>query len=329
MKQALLLLLLGLASKPLFAQQEAMLSNYFFNKLAFNPACAGSNDHLTASLTYRQQWRGFEDAPVTQVLGVHSPIGGNRVALGFSLIKDKAGATETYEIYPSYAYWVPVGRNMKLSFGLQAGLSSWHADWFDVNLEHQSDDIFDTNITTWKPNFGAGVYLHSERFYAGLSCPRILEQRLVGPGDTDVPSYAQYYRHYFAMAGAAIPIYDKQMVFRPSILVKTTGFLSRYHTQSDKQPIGAPTAVDISAALFIQETFWAGISYRTALQLPQSSDESADVFFAWHLRNGIRIGASYDILLSKIRHFSAGSFEIMAGYEFDIKVRRVYSPRYF
>jgi hypothetical protein len=47
------------------------------------------------------------------------------------------------------------------------------------------------------------------------------------------------------------------------------------------------------------------------------------------LRNGLRFGAAYDITLSKLRTASSNSFEIMLGYEFDVKVKQVVSPRYF
>ena len=74
--------------------------------------------------------------------------------------------------------------------------------------------------------------------------------------------------------------------------------------------------------------FWVGASYRTALS-GKSSHDSANLWLAWSLRNGLRFGAAYDITLSKVRTASSNSFEIMLGYEFDVKVKQVASPRYF
>ncbi|MBK7937027.1 MAG: hypothetical protein IPJ82_07980 [Lewinellaceae bacterium] len=47
---------------------------------------------------------------------------------------------------------------------------------------------------------------------------------------------------------------------------------------------------------------------------------------ALYFRNGLRIGAAYDMTLSRLNDVNNGSFEVMVGYEFDIKVKKVASP---
>ena len=117
-------------------------------------------------------------------------------------------------------------------------------------------------------------------------------------------------------------------MFRPSLLVQNTGFLSDVKVEAPGQNIGAPMSANFGAAVLFRQLFWAGTSYRTALS-GKSSHDSANLWFAWSLRNGMRFGASYDITVSKIRTASSNSFEIMLGYEFDVKVKQVTSPRYF
>ncbi|MFN0215690.1 MAG: type IX secretion system membrane protein PorP/SprF [Saprospiraceae bacterium] len=312
------------------AQQDPMFTNYHFNSLAFNPAYAGSNEHLTLNLSHRQQWLGLDGAPVTQALNAHSPLRNERVGIGFSLLNDKIGPGGTTDLAGSYAYRMQVGasKKLKLSLGLQASMANWRGNFSEITVEHSDDPSFSQNISRWLPNFGAGAYLYGEKYYLGLSCPRLLEHDLRKTNQDTEALFAKNYRNIYLSGGAAIPLRDDQLVFRPSFLLQSAGFLSNLKDRSSGQKIGAPTSVNLGAAFLIRQLIWTGASYRTALS-GKSSHDSANLWMAWSLRNGMRFGAAYDITLSKIRKASSNSFEIMLGYEFDIKVKQVTSPRYF
>lgn len=308
-----------------------MFTSYQFNSLIFNPAYTGSNEHLTLNLIHRQQWLGFDGAPSTQSLIAHSPLKNERVGLGISLLNDKVGPTNTFHAAGSYAYRMLVGKkkNMKLSLGLQASMANWRADWSDVTVEHGSDPSFQQNISRWMPNFGAGIYLSSKRFYAGMGVPRLLENDLRKAQNDAVDFYGKTYRHLYTSVGGIFPFDGEQIVFRPSLLLKSSGLFSSFKKDGKTQNIGAPTALNIDASFFFRQTFWVGATFRTAVQTQKSSSDSADLWAAWYLRNGLRLGASYDFTLSKLQKAGANSFEVMVGYEFDIKVKQVASPRYF
>jgi type IX secretion system PorP/SprF family membrane protein len=324
------LLWLG-SAQVLSAQQDPMFTSYQFNSLVFNPAYAGSNDHLTLNLIHRQQWLGFDGAPVTQSLVAHTPLKSERVGVGLSVVHDKIGPTGVLNAAGSYAYRMQVGKkkNMKLAIGLQASIANWHGDWLEVTVEQGSDPAFQENVSRWLPNFGAGVYLSGKRFYAGFGCPRLLENDLRGAKDGNVTLFAKNYRHWYTAIGGILPIDGDQLIFRPGLLLKSTGLLSSLHGKNAPQNIGSPTSLNLDAAFFFRQTFWLGATFRTAVQLSKSSTDSADLWAAWNLRNGLRLGASYDFTLSRLRNAAGNSFEIMAGYEFDIKVKKVASPRYF
>ncbi len=327
----LIALLFSFGFLAAFGQQDPMFTCYQFNSLVFNPAYAGSNEHLTLNLIHRQQWLGFDGAPKTQSLIAHSPLKNERVGLGISLTNDKIGPTNTFNAAGAYAYRMQVGRkkNMKLALGLQASVANWRADWSDLTVEHGSDPSFQQSFSRWLPNFGAGVYLSGKRFYAGMGVPRLLENDLRQAKSDAVGIYGKTYRHLYTAVGGTFPFDADQVVFRPSLLLKTSSLFSAFKTDSETQTIGAPTALNIDASLFFRQTFWVGATYRTALQAQKSSTDSADIWFAWYLRNGLRLGASYDFTLSKLQKAGGNSFEVMAGYEFDIKVKQVASPRYF
>ena len=56
------------------AQQEQLYTQFMYGKLTFNPAYAGSNEHMAIGLLHRTQWAGINGAPTTQtfrIVGIH------------------------------------------------------------------------------------------------------------------------------------------------------------------------------------------------------------------------------------------------------------------
>ena len=85
-----LLLLINLTA---FAQQDALFSQYMFNKLMVNPAYAGSRETMTVDLLNRYQWIGIEGAPRTLSLSAHTLLKNEKVGLGGYIYRDALGPT--------------------------------------------------------------------------------------------------------------------------------------------------------------------------------------------------------------------------------------------
>lgn len=303
-----------------------------FNSLVFNPAYAGSKDHLTMNLIHRTQWWGIEGAPTTQSLIIHTPMPNERVGVGLSLVNDEIGPTNSIRANLSYAYRIPIGKG-KLSIGLQGGVMQWRADFTKLSLEQGvGDEAFDEMTPSrLLPNFGAGIYYYTPKFYVGFASPQLIEYDL-RDNEINTNIWARQQRHYYFSAGAAFPIKGDALIFKPSILVKNVGLLSGFSKDQAFQEFGAPTEFDIDLSLMFQQALWVGVSFRSAIEGiigDQSSFDSADVWAAYYLANGLRIGLAYDYTLTKLQSVAGGSFEIMLGYEFDYKTKQVVTPRYF
>ena len=63
MKRTVFTLLIAMLGLGAFAQQDALFSQYMFNKLIINPAYAGSRDGLSMTMVGRRQWVGIDDGP--------------------------------------------------------------------------------------------------------------------------------------------------------------------------------------------------------------------------------------------------------------------------
>lgn len=312
------------------AQQEPLYTQYMFNSLSFNPAYAGSHEYMSIRLLYRNQWVDFEGAPKSQTFTVHSPIS-DRVGLGLAVFNDEIGATSTTGANISYAYRFLVGPG-KLSIGLHGGFTNWRADFNQLKFRDpfESDVAFNgIEEVQWLPNFGAGLFYYSKIWYAGFSAPRLLENNLRDREVTNVSQSARLRRHYYFHAGAALPLAGDDLVFKPSLIIKNVGLFSSFTSSNQNLfEIGAPTEIDIDASLLFFDTFWVGLSFRSAFEAidDTSSVDSIDGWFSIQLANGLRVGAAYDQTLTKI---GAPSFELLLGYDFDYDVKRLNTPRYF
>jgi len=342
------LLFLFLSSLHLLGQQDPMFTKYMFNSQVFNPAYAGSKDYLSINALGREQWLGatafdskgdsYRYSPSTQTFTFQNPVG-DRVSLGFTAINDRIGATSSTTGNVVYAYHFPFGSG-NLSIGLQGGLMSYRADWSRLTFKDpRSDDpvYAEEKSSRIIPNIGAGLYYYSEKFYAGFSIPHIIEYDLraleIGE-DLRGRNAAKLYRHYYFTVGAAIPLSGQDLVFKPSLLIKNVGFLSDFSSnQNAINQVGAPTQFDIDLSLFFYETLWLGVSFRSAFQIESfggnSTVDSGDIWMAFYMRNGMRIGVAYDYTLSKLASSQNGTVELMLGYDFNYNVRKVHTPRYF
>ena len=127
---------------------------------------------------------------------MNSPFIGYNVGIGLSLLYDQIGPTKQMGIYTDYAYHLKVTSKVKLAFGLKGGINM-----FDVNTKNLRGSQFEDNPIVEKmylPNFGLGGYLYSNRYYLGLSIPKMLQNSLSDNANTLMNKEE---RHYFFTGG--------------------------------------------------------------------------------------------------------------------------------
>ena len=310
MKKIFFTLLMGLctAAGKLAAQQEAMYSQYMFNTLAVNPAYAGSRNLVSATGLLRSQWTGIQGAPKTSTFTVDAPVNSKRMGLGLQLFSDKIGITSTAGAFASYAYRIRMDKG-SLSFGLQGGISQFRADFSSVALNsggNSADPAFGENVNKILPNFGAGLYYNSDRFYVGLSSPQMLNIKLSNLQVETGNSFAGKHAHLFLASGYVLPL-GSDFSFKPSILVKGVQ--------------GAPIEADLNGTLWIRNVVALGLQYRSRAAMAG--------LLEIQMSPQIRFGYAYDYSTTSLKEYSGGSHEIMLRYEFGFEKSKVLSPRYF
>ena len=305
-----ILLAIGLLvlCEPLFAQQNALFSQYMFNALAINPAYAGSRNVVAATALYRNQWVGIDGAPKTGTFTLDAPFSGERLGIGFQVISDKIGITTTTGLVMSGAYRIPINDG-NLSFGLQGSMNNYHAGFTSVNLDPTGpipDQAFQDDVNKTLYNFGSGIYYNSSRFYAGFSVQDFVRNRLNIDTISDGDITARQSAHGYLTTGYVFPI-GMDFNLKTSVLIKGVK--------------GAPVQGDFNATIWIKNIFAVGAEYRT----------SADVSVLMELKVSpqVRIGYAYDKSITTLRKFNSGSHEFMLRYEFSFDRNGTLSPRYF
>ena len=325
-------IILLVAFSGLQAQQDPMFTKYMFNPMNYNPAYAGSAGALDMVLLHRQQWWGIKGAPMTQNFNIHSPINDKNIGLGLNIAHDQIATSRQFNAYASFAYRIPFNKGKgHIALGMQGGVTNWSADWRDLNIENPNDPAFQNlQPNLWLPNFGAGIYIHTETWYAGFSAPMLLTNkfRAVDPTVPNLP-VAQQYRHYYLSTGGAFKINgNRDLVFRPSILIKNVGL---FIEKNKLNGVGAPTEFDIDLAMMFNQMFWVGASFRSSFEVigGSSSYDSVDFWVSLRLKNGLRIGLAYDYTLTELQGPAQGSYEVMLGYDLIRYKSKVVNVRYF
>lgn len=313
----LLLLILGIGSSQVRAQQDKMFSQYMFNMMALNPAYAGSRDVLSMSALYRNQWTGVEGAPQTATFTMDMPLNRERVGVGLQLYGDKYGPVQEAGGFLSYAFRIKVGTRTTLALGLQGGAASYNVNLADIKTAPDggiADPAFARNISKILPNFGTGIYLSNDRSYLSLSVPRLIKNKLNEYSVGDV--LATQRRHAYLAAGFVVGI-SPVVKMKPSLLVKYAE--------------GAPLGFDGNINFWFADRIAIGASVRRN-QFSDWSPIGTDAIIGMleiQLTDQFRFGYAYDRTMNNFKDVAPSSHEIMIRYEFGFGKNRILTPRYF
>ena len=293
------------------AQQDAQYTQYMYNTIAVNPAYAGSRGVLSIAALHRSQWVGLDGAPTTQTLNVHTPVS-EKVGLGLSIVNDEIGNGTNQDTYfdAVFSYTVPVSETGKLSFGVKAGGHFLNIDFNQLrNFDPSTAPSNQVNIDKkFSPNFGAGIYYHTEKFYAGLSVPNFLQtEHFDGSGNSS--SYlAQERMNWYLISGYVFEI-NPDLKLKPAILFKAVE--------------GAPLQADLSVSALLNKKFSLGLAYRW--------DAALNALFGIQINEKLMLGLAYDREITELGNtaFNNGSFEIFLRFEFFNRYRNTLTPRFF
>jgi type IX secretion system PorP/SprF family membrane protein len=308
----IILFLIALLPLSLIAQQEGMMSQIALNKLTINPAYAGYRERAIVTLAHRQQWTGFKGAPSTSLISFDTPTKSNQFAYGASFIQSKIGPVRKYEFNGYFSVRTKLSNKATIAWGLSAGAQMYQVNIVDLKAASdqtgQQDDALQANTQGYiTPNFGAGCFYYSPKFYCGVSLPKLVS--LTNITKSNAPSQNFKNNNLRTVYLNAGKIYK---VNRNVNLTYNAFFMSSFNS-----PITAGTYL----TCIYDKSYTFGVYYVLA--------QSAGALIQFQLDRNMKIGYSLDVSTNSLVRTNFGSHELNFSYALPSKVHRVLYPRLF
>jgi type IX secretion system PorP/SprF family membrane protein len=280
-----------------------MFTQYMYNTININPAYAGSRGVMSVFGLHRTQWVGFDGAPTTNAFSLNTPINNSNIGIGLSVVSDKIGPIKDNTLSADVSYTIPTSETYKLSFGIKASANMFNLDTSLLNPANANDPNLQNFNNEISPNFGAGIYLHSDKLYLGVSVPNFLQDSKYN--DNAVAVFQERMNFYFI--GGYVFDVSQSVKFKPAILTKAV--------------TGSPLQVDTSANFLFFDKLMLGGAYRWSAAFSAMA--------GFQITDGLFIGYSYDMETTELKNYNSGSHEVFLRFELFSKVSKMVSPRFF
>jgi type IX secretion system PorP/SprF family membrane protein len=323
-----LLLFVFCWSNQSLAQAKPSYTQYVLNNYILNPAVSGIENYTDVKLSNRNQWTGIDGAPVTNYFSIHTAInkpdlrtsatsfevpGSNprgeqywqnyttpaaHHGVGLIAMNDKAGYINRWSVAGSYAYHKPIGPGTTLSAGFNAGITSINLDRTKINFASLDPNdpaigLSNGELKKLKTEVGAGLWLYSADYFAGLSVQNIVAGKVSFAKNND---YATYYSpNLFFTAGYRFLI-SEDLNLIPSAMVQYW----------EPQLLG----VHANAKLQYQDKLWVGGSYRFGDLISGYS-----AMAGLNISNTFNLSYAYEVATtSRLRAYTNNTHELLIGF---------------
>jgi type IX secretion system PorP/SprF family membrane protein len=318
--------LAAVTALPLAAQQRPNYTQYILNNYVLNPALTGIENYTDVKISHRHQWVGFNGRPVTTYLTAHGPIGKKdyrtnatsfRVpgenprgksywedysaaephhGVGLTVLSDKTGSFNRFEAQGTYAYHIGIAPKTSLSAGVGVGIQSISLDRGKTLPADPNDPALGGNVNNLlnriKPDVSLGVWLYSDRYFAGISAQQLVPFKTVFADIDTLRNRGKLIPHLFATAGYKFFLNDDITVI-PSVMYKYV-------------PNTPTSQFDVNVKMQYQDLIWVGASFRN--QFGYAGMVGINV------SNTFNVGYAYDYTTTKINTFSSGTHEVILGF---------------
>ena len=221
------------------------------------------------------------------------------------MTRDIIGIHSDYSLFGTYAYKIKSKRGI-LSLGIQGGFHHLSSDFNMLYIRSPGDPYLAGVISKLNPNVGVGFLYSAKKFFAGISVPYLLENKMYDI--ESVLSEAKQNRLYYLHGGFTFEP-NKDLKIKPSTQIRVQH--------------GSPLSFDLNCNFIYKDRIGMGVSYRVV--------DAIIFFFELQVMSNFHIGYAYDHTTSALNQFSNGSHEIMINYR--VKIGKLHKglscPAYF
>lgn len=289
--------------------QDIEFSQFYANRLYLNPALAGSEFAPTASLSYRNQWPQNDRPFITYTASFDQYVDIINGGLGILVIQDNQGkgAIKTTMASGIYSYSLNINRDLSVNIGLKATYVQRKLDWQSLIFSDMIDPLYGViypgremqpeDLSQSYVDFSMGIVASYKNFYFGGVIDHLSEpDEAFNSNNTSAILPRKYTLH----AGASIPVgysrglMESDYTISPNIL---------YQKQQDFE--------QINYGLYFSRNNWLlGGWFRHNL----SFDFDAVIVLMGYQIDRLRVGYSYDYVISNLVKTNSGAHEISLTY---------------
>lgn len=291
------------------AQQSGQFGQFQYNMLEINPAYAGYRETFNITLINRNQWVGFDGAPVTQTLTFNKPVGKSAFAYGGSITNDRIGPSNSLNLTGDIAVRNRFRDKQKsvLSFGVKASLNYYRTDLEGVRLITEDDpSFFRNNEGIMLPNLSFGAMLSGKTYFLGASLIKLIDNPLFN--ESELLEYAEGREQSTAyLTAGKIWKLNRQVSIYPAVLFKAQR--------------NAPISGGAFLNFLLMSDFKIGGYY--------NYKEVAGALVQWQINRKFRIGYTFELPISDLFGTNLGSHELMINYSFRRGRMAIIYPKHF
>jgi len=283
------------------AQQIPISSIFMENPFVFNPAIAGTDRGFQVRMNNRLQWLGFNDAPITNLVSAFGPHKLRNIGYGGNIAQDMTGPISTLKMNGAFTTNFAMNFDIRVSLGLNAGIIQYRADGTKFEFYDNYEDYYapHTVMASFQPDAGAGVFVYHYDWYFGLSAQQLFNNNLKFNTKGENSKRNRLKTHFYGYAGYKFAEVNERWVIEPSVLAR--------------QVVGLPFQMDFCGRVIFRNQFWGGLSVRNTFD----SFDNMNLIVGYIHDKRIRIALAYDFSFARIRNYTAGTIELMWGYNFD------------
>ncbi|MDP1727182.1 MAG: type IX secretion system membrane protein PorP/SprF [Bacteroidota bacterium] len=321
MKFTLKIFLLFIAISSEAFAQDPQLSQYYASPIFTNPAMAGAARKIRIAISARTQYTALNNNYKTGVASFDAYIGKVKSGIGFISSYDIAGdgflTTQTFSAI--YSYNLDINRDWAFNAALQGGMIQKRYDFSKYVFEDMIDPVRGPVLATKEvknleqimiPNFSTGGLLYNNKMFFGFAIHNLLEpnQSFYYRDKDDAP--LKLPRKYTVHGGINISLnktrYDEdRIIFSPNVL-----FMQQRNFYQ------------MNLGFYVkQKALTLGGWFRQT-----STNGDAAIFLIGMRFPSVKIGYSYDAIISKAKTATVGSHEV--SLVFEIKTKGPRGPRY-
>jgi len=272
------------------AQQIPLSSLYSYNKMLINPAETSEKPTSYVHLGHRQQWLGFEGAPVTTWLTGQTRLN-KSMGLGGAVLLDKMSFLERLSINLNYSYKVKFNKEHAARFGVSLGMLQSKVNMSNVVTDDVNDALLlnpSLNSIGMDAQFGI-LYSFKQDLKIGLTFPQMINKNTANSinNQYDLASHWITYVSYDAKL-------DEDFDVMPTLLYRSAK--------------SGNSQIEFIANIKYKNKIWGGLGFRQGGGYLVNLGAS--------IKNKFGLTYFYEFNNAAIANSTAGTHELMLSFRF-------------